>query len=374
MKPPLDNTHSLPQGQISNTNVPYQITGMRAYGIDLCRVMAMSMVVMLHLLGHGGALAATPQGSLSKHVLLLLHAECSCAVVLFFLVSGWLLAPKSLNLDRLLRLAVKVYLISFLVRIIAIPLSVSAGWKSFFADYWFWNAYLIVMATLPILNPGIQLICEKVNSLKLWGLLSALVCLRAMLPMIGVDNNYEPLWFCIPYTVGAALRLKKPCPDRHWYLYLFLAIFIPAFGKTIRFIGLKTGIDIPVFFLPTHYHSPLVLATGMCWLLFFTSLHIRKLPYLLRQASAAAFGVYLLHEHPIVRTSLVKNRFSALGNLHVPELLGALFLALVLIYASSMVVDRTLSFLLDRLQIDSRCRNLCKRFSSLLKPHSKAVF
>ena len=61
----------------------------RNYGIDFLRCFSMFMVVMLHILGHGGILNNATSGSLNYGVAWLLETMAYCAVNCYALISGF---------------------------------------------------------------------------------------------------------------------------------------------------------------------------------------------------------------------------------------------------------------------------------------------
>ena len=61
----------------------------RNYGIDLLRMILMLMVVILHVLGHGGVLDATTPLSAKYCVSWLIESFAYCAVNCYALISGY---------------------------------------------------------------------------------------------------------------------------------------------------------------------------------------------------------------------------------------------------------------------------------------------
>ena len=61
----------------------------RNYGIDLLRMIAMLMVVILHILGKGGVLQAAPPLSIRYETAWLLETAAYCAVDCYALISGY---------------------------------------------------------------------------------------------------------------------------------------------------------------------------------------------------------------------------------------------------------------------------------------------
>ena len=65
------------------------ITNERKYGIDLLRMIAMFMVVILHVLGQGGILNTVSSLSLNYEIAWFLEISAYCAVNCYALISGY---------------------------------------------------------------------------------------------------------------------------------------------------------------------------------------------------------------------------------------------------------------------------------------------
>lgn len=358
---------TLRQPNISRNDGDGSCPSQRVFGMDLLRVMAMLMVVMLHVLFHGGVINATPRHSVRGMLLWLFWAENYCAVDLFVLASGWLLAAKRFHPARILTLGVQVYFTSLAIRIVAgLCYHVSLRWNSFFSDYWFWNSYFILVLLSPIVNAGLQALLTQWSRTRLWALLVVLAFLMTGLPVRGIDNGYGPLWLLVPYLAGATVRMtsNRNLSKRIKFVLPLLALFLPVVGVVVRFLCWKTGVETPFFLHPYRYHSPLVLATGVCWLLFFSNLHLQSIPGILRLASATSFGVYLIHDNPILRGALIQNRFAGLGDKSLPVLFAGLIVSAIGIYAACMVLDGIRLRLFHWLRIPDRCQRVVNRFQS----------
>ena len=61
----------------------------RNYGIDLLRMVLMLMVVVIHVLTHGGVIKATEQLSANYSMSILMESFVFCAVNCYALISGY---------------------------------------------------------------------------------------------------------------------------------------------------------------------------------------------------------------------------------------------------------------------------------------------
>lgn len=69
----------------------------RNYSIDLLRIIAMYMIVILHTLGHGGLLDVLEYGTINHAMIWLLETIAFCSVNIYGLISGYVGYEKNLN-------------------------------------------------------------------------------------------------------------------------------------------------------------------------------------------------------------------------------------------------------------------------------------
>ncbi|MBQ4600628.1 MAG: hypothetical protein IJB17_03245 [Oscillospiraceae bacterium] len=74
---------------MTKTNLDTVVRHDRHYGIDLLRVVAMYMVVVLHVIGKGGVASAVQEPGLSFGALWFLEVGAYCAVNCYALISGY---------------------------------------------------------------------------------------------------------------------------------------------------------------------------------------------------------------------------------------------------------------------------------------------
>lgn len=280
----------------------------RIPGIGLLRIAAMFMVVLLHLLIWNEADGRPVPGEAYRAAARYLRAECVCAVDLFVLASGFLLAIRRFRFARIVRLALQVYLASLAIRLAAAVLSgTTVDWSGFFSDYWFWNAYLVVAFLSPVLNAALRGLRRQWSVPGVRAFLAALAAAFAVVPLpcgLGfVERGYTGLWFVVPYLIGAEIALERkqgrltfssPWPAEA------LAWLLPLVGWAGS-SAMRSVPGLARLSLNGSYASPVVLAVATCHLVFFANLRIAPLPRLLRLAAATSFGVYLIHAHPLAQ-------------------------------------------------------------------------
>ena len=109
-------------------------------------------------------------------------------------------------------------------------------------------------------------------------------------------------------------------------------------------------------------------AAAVCLLCLFENLQLP--PWLQRVSlslSPLTFGVYLLHDHPLVREHLMKMRFAALNQLTPPMLILTLLGSALAVYAVCLCIEAIRAKLFSLLRIRLVCERLedgLKRFTA----------
>ena len=108
--------------------------------------------------------------------------------------------------------------------------------------------------------------------------------------------------------------------------------------------------------------SPTILLAAVCLLLFFEKLTIPPvLQKMIRHLSPMSFGVYLIHNHPLIFTHCLKGRFAGCSALPWPvEVLSVLGIA-VCINLICCIIDFARLELFKRLHIRQALDNFEER-------------
>ena len=133
----------------------------RNYGIDLLRILCMYMVVILHILGQGGILEASPKGSVNWAIAWLMRIGVYCAVNCYGLISGYVGIDAKYKYSNWIVLWLRVLFYTIVITIsfaFMVPDSVGKGemmnaifpvMKNY---YWYFTAYFGLFLFIPILK------------------------------------------------------------------------------------------------------------------------------------------------------------------------------------------------------------------------------
>lgn len=295
------------------------------YGIDALRMLAMFMVVILHILTQGGILNATGRFTSQYEAGWLLQTAAFCAVDVYALISGYVWVYAKYQYRNIIELWIQVVFYTVLITLlfwVFIPDSVSAmEWIKaifpvMFNQYWYFSSYAALFLFIPLLN----VILEKMEKRKLQICIGMILlffcCIQTLFysDVFGTNDGYSAIWLMILYLVGGYIRKYGKSENRK------IAKFIVGYMIMIGFTWLsKLLIEIlTLYFLGEvragnyliSYKSPTIFLAAVYLLLFFEKMEISpSWKRVIRIFSPIAFGVYLIHNHPLVCSYFLKNRF-----------------------------------------------------------------
>lgn len=307
----------------------------RNEGIDLLRCLAMLMVVVLHVLNHGGILESSARGMPVYNAAWLLRAAGTCAVNCYALISGYV-GVKSHHRYRSivplwLQTAFYALLLGLLVPLFVpdtakLPLLAMLAPVSH-RTYWYFTAYAALFFLMPLLNKGLSALSRQ-EARRLVISILAVFCVAGMLPCFNMAGSfskedvfllgegYGVLWLILLYILGGCIRL-------HGFGQGIKARYLLAgYGVTVLagwYFKLYMEQDAPQSLRPLveenallYYPSLTVTAAALCLLLLFS--RMKQLPdrpaRIVRWLTPSTFAVYLIHEHPTVRAGLMSGRFA----------------------------------------------------------------
>ena len=313
------------------TDAKYVKKAPRQSNLELSRILAMYLIVMHHFSVHGGLPIWSGSAPLSFNFYLdqLLSTGGKIGVNLFVLITGYFLAKKFSKFSSLIYLWIKTfsYVIIFFLLFCAIglhPFSWSSLIGCFFPIrndfYWFVSAYFLLILLSPFITIGIKALGQQ----KLFAFLLIFGFFWSVIPTLTTKPEYYGstlFWFVYLFSWGAFLRdyLERKIFSQS----LCLSVCGASWGIIAIIIALAdwnnrvgTFIGYIDWFTFANLYSVFSLICALSLFVFFKQMQIGYKPWI-NKFAAAMFGVYLVHENPIVYPWLWSKVF------HVPEYLGS---------------------------------------------------
>lgn len=347
----------------------------RNYGIDLLRMVAMLLIIILHIVGIGGICSGaellSPQFLLAQF----LRIASVCAVNCYALISGFVGWRRSPKLSGLLNLWVKV--ICFCVGIVvlgqlAAPDLVSladlkkALTPAFSGVYWYFSAYVVLFFLTPVLNHAVRHISGREACMVMGGMAVLVFTLPVtkLTSVFPLGGGYGAMWLVLLYLAGGFMgrfELHMRYGAKGWTLIYLLAVLGNYLPRMLLLV-LK-----PEFWTPENqnlmvqYTSPTIVLAAAALVGLFARLELgQPVIRVVKTCSPHAFGIYLLHTHPLIFQNIIVGKFASLGTASVPKLLIVLLAAAAIIYAAGTAADWLLSKALNLLRLPKPLKKLDK--------------
>lgn len=342
----------------------------RNHGIDCLRVLAMLMIIILHIMGHGGLLEHCANGTPTHYVAYYLEAISYCAVDCFALLSGYVMCTSHFNAKRLTELWFLVFFWSVaisMVGFIAYPETLSTGniIKPLFpiltGRYWFFNSYFVMVLFSPILNLIIQSSSKQLYQ-KILLACFVVFCLIPLFPLgedvFSLGRGYEFPWFLALYLLGGYLRrFDLEIKWQKSRVYFLAVIILPLVNTAYYFLSMRlTEIifhEVRYTDLLLSYISPTVVAEALALFALFKNLNLKSIATkMVSFVQPSIFSVYLIHDHPFIRGHFIYNAFIPLASSHPVTCVIFVAGSVLCIFAICIMIDRVRIFIFRWLRID----------------------
>lgn len=362
----------------------------REVGIDLLRLLSMFMVVLLHVLGHGGILSHAVTGTVNYNVAWLMEIAAYCAANVFAMITGYLMIQSKFKGERLFGVWFQTFFYSFgisLVFFILDPLSIGKTGLllSLFPimtnTYWYVTSYVGLFFFIPILNTAIKILSKRQ---AITGLLLVIV-LFTLVPMISgndlfaLGSGYSTLWLILMYAVGAVIQ--------QWALFSTQKkrFALALYGVSVAIVFTKIMvIDVLIVkylrtpswtFTFLSYTSPFIFLSSVGLFLLVikikvkNTLAVKTLTFL----SPLAFGVYLFSEHPLIWKTFLAEKFVNLVDYPVYIMVLLVLLSTLAVFVISLGVEFLRSTLFKIAKIDQAIVWCSKKSGALLDKVAQAI-
>lgn len=332
----------------------------RIASIELLRILAMMMVVMLHYLSKGGLLTSlTEEFGPGAYTAWLLEAFSIVAVNVYMLISGYFLVESGFKPGRLAELVCQVLFYSLLI-----PLSMMAVgvlkpgqltvyrllqylFPSQMIHYWFITAYIIMYLFAPVLAAGVKQLGRRQLEVVIILLLLFFSISKSVLPVqLEVDNQgYDGLWFLCVFLVAAYMRLYGldflQKGKRALLGYLVGCLLIYGLTMGVRLVYLRTGRLGNFIHAPYEYNHILNLFAAIALFYAFSNWKLSGeglAGRIILRIAPCTLGVYLLHEHIELRT-LWPLWLGATLECGLPALIIRAMCGVLLVFTVGILVD-----------------------------------
>ena len=305
-------------------------------GIDLVRILGMWSIIIHHVLYHGQVL-----NKYNNYKILNLINICSFwHVNSFSLVSG-IIGYKTNKYSNLLYLWFWVVTyqvgIHFFFKINKKNIDVSPiffydFFPVIYAKYWYFTNYFGMYLFLPIINRGISSLTKKEHKFLIFIFLGIYIIwndyMNQKANVFGLNNGYSIIWFNISYIIGAYIgKYKNNFIGKRKFISFPILLSIYVLSSLICYklsyyevdsvknkIMKKILIRFKQLFILKINSIPMILQS-LSIILFVMNINYNKyISAIICFFGPLTFGIYLIHEHELIRDRFIKNLFSKDSN------------------------------------------------------------
>lgn len=333
----------------------------RDSSIELLRIVAMIMIVFHHFAVHGGFQWGTASVPLTRFWYNFIFMGGKIGVNVFVIISGYYLINNDkefLNFKRIVKFLAQLIFYSIVIFLVGGLIGVSdLSIGSFlrncfpvtFNEWWFASTYFV----LYLLHPFLNKVLRNIDKPLYQKILLAVIFCWSIIPTF-TDSFYQSnslLWFIALYSIAGYIRLyglNEKFTLKHYFIF-WLAVSLFTYSLSMVFVIL--GNKWPVF---SSYATDLYAQETITTLLISTSLFMifatLKLNYRkgINKMASATFGVYLLHDHPVIRRVLwleIFQNWQFQGNLW---LIPYSIVSVAIVYIVCSAIDLLRQYFIER--------------------------
>jgi hypothetical protein len=296
----------------------------RNYGIDLVRIISMILIINHHIIYHGGPLFKTRIFSLEHKIFIFLNALCVSGVNSFGLISGYV-GFHSHKFANLFYLSFTTYLYSITIPQIYKyfkPNMYNFNYTNFILDYWYFIAYFTMYFFFPLINEGIIQIKQNtmfhftINLFLIFSFLNEILKYSQRFKSSDIfilRDGFSYSWLLILYLFGGYLgRFKidiNKKRNKYYFIKYISIVIILCVIKTQLTLNKIAKYNIRNIII--NYASPTYLGISFSIIMIFSNINIKNkiLIKLISFFAPLTYGIYLLHNHLLVRTYLMPYYF-----------------------------------------------------------------
>lgn len=305
----------------------------RETNLEYLRIISMIFIVAGHSVIHGGVeMPLTVNGIFS----FVMTQGSRIGVNIFVLLSGYFSATKVISIDKIKKIYIQVWSYSIIIAMILFALG-KVSCKDIFmsslpistSQYWFATCYMILL----LISPALRIFIHNVDRKTFQKILITLFILWSVVPTIHIGQpGYSNMgWFVFVYLLAGYMKMY---PARYMDRINVLHGIV-AYGMLVVFavVTYIYGYNIPFFrenakYLYAEMNTVSGIICSILLFLGFRNLKIKSNPKI-NKIAGCTFGVYLFHDHPLIRKVLW---IEVLGNAnHIDESLFPLRLSLSII-------------------------------------------
>ncbi len=208
--------------------------------------------------------------------------------------------------------------------------------KAFFPisnnTWWFITNYIGLYFLAPFLNEGIKNICKNQATILILGLI-LLNCFSSFIFGGISKSGYHIFSFILIYLLGRFTNIHKIEIRYAKTVLTFSTFIISITGITLLYIK-KSNLVWQLFY----YNNPFILISAISLFFIFNNYKI-KANNLINKVAATTLGIYMIHDHPLVRDFIAQIVKDSKAHFSKIEFISFIILFALCIFISGSMVE-----------------------------------
>ena len=288
------------------------VSNTRQSNIELCRIIAMLMIVAGHLTQQSGILH---RGGVNYKWAVILGSGSGIADNIFVMIGAYFLVDLSFQSQRIIKLYAEVWTYCVPITIFMTVLFPEyVGIKEFVrglfvysgSPLWFASCYISMLIVTPFLNR--LLIYQKASKVIILLLFFINVIPSTFLLRGDFFYSGEVVWFCFLYLlIGYLKKYRKKIRFNKWIgfafaILIYICLLCFYFGteyfmnQSDGFYRLAESLDLKMYFITRYHTLPAFICSFMIFW-FFVNMNLRE-NQIINNLSKGVFAVYIIHQTP----------------------------------------------------------------------------
>lgn len=288
--------------------------GKRLPNIECLRCVAMLFIVLNHCILNIATNRLTLDiAPINFYLTDFVYQVAYNGVNIFILISGYFLVNTSRNTtnwEKVIKLWLSVFFYSVIIYIIFIIFSnktfdlkdlIHALMPIRYNSYWFVTQYIGIY----ILSPFIANWARRMSKEEYKVCLVSFFIITSILQLDGLKGGFSLIWFLFLFLFAGYIQLWKKTSNmlRKWEsnsgtIFLIISFLLFVFSLFFN----DSHLNIVTYW--GFYNGPLLFISSVSLFLFFMKIKTSKIVVWCSKLSPYMFGVYLIHENPIIKKDL----------------------------------------------------------------------
>ena len=341
-------------------------SGMRQSNFELLRILAILFIILHHIAVHGdwgnGGMFFPEELTFNAVMLQGMFGLGKIGVNVFVLISGYFLFESTKSTwPKAVRLWIEMLFYSIVITLLfaafddyeLTPRRIFIMFTPFISyTWWFASTYLLMLLLSPFVNRALASCDEKMHLKLIIGLVVIWSVIPTITNMAVLLNNL--LWFLTIYVIGAHIRRYPGHFGGNAGKYGLIAAAIFVLMVVLMVIVDATGFeselwDVHNYVDLIHWQNSIfvLLASVFLFLAFRNMRDFRS--SLVNIIASSVFGIYLIHDMPLMRGYVYDRLFDCHGFTDSPMLFLYVIGMVLVIFAVCAVIELIRQAVMDRL-------------------------